>query len=439
MKGLFGNSLRIGDDAVHGFLSVHVGVVLVHAAVAVGDRFGEEGEHGEDEQEDDERGPVLERGDMPAGTETPEKPLGGAEADVELDEEKEGEEGEGLPDVLEHVVAHLVAEDKGDLVRCGLDDGGVPDDDAFGGADAGDVGVEAGDFVAGSHKEHTVRWDGDAAALDNLLEALDEGGVGFGEGLEAMKEWVDEDGCDEDAEDDQEHGGNAEPEPPVSRGSADSPEEQEDERGADDEGEREGLRLVSEPALPALDGLGVEEREVVAVKVEGKVGEAGDGEQKRGEEESLEPAAAGATGGEGFKARGGAGGEQEHEDEDAPELAGKAEDGPLAGVTNRLPEFFGREMVGGLVVLRSVRSAAAGACGGLLVSRRRRGCARACEKGEKREQKGRDRAEVRLHGVFTLCGCLGSRFLRPPQAASYLTGPARVLKGTGSRPGMHRV
>ena len=57
---MLSDGLGVGDDGVHGLLSVDVGVVLVHAAVGAGDGFGEEAKNGEDEEKDDERGPVVD-------------------------------------------------------------------------------------------------------------------------------------------------------------------------------------------------------------------------------------------------------------------------------------------------------------------------------------------------------------------------------------------
>ena len=88
-------------------------------------------------------------------------------------------------------MAGLVAEDEEDLVWGELLDGGVPDDDAFGGAEAFYVGVEGGEFGGGLHEEHAVRGDVHVAFGYDLLEALDEFWVGLCEGLVVEEEGFD--------------------------------------------------------------------------------------------------------------------------------------------------------------------------------------------------------------------------------------------------------
>ena len=240
LEGLLGGGLGICDDAVDGFLAVNVGGVLVHAGEGVLDRLGEEADHGEDEGEDDEGGPVVLAVDAPLGVVTAEQEAEEVEAEPEGKEDDDEGEEDGGDDVAEDVVAHFVAEDVEDFVGCALGDGGVPDDDALGGAEAGDVGVEGGDFVGGVHEEHAGRGDVDAAAAGyDALELGDEGWVGLGEGLEAVVEEFIDGGGDKDAEhgEDRHDDGHPEDEPPAARELADDPEEQHDEQAAEDEGE----------------------------------------------------------------------------------------------------------------------------------------------------------------------------------------------------------
>src|SRR6185312_14996858 len=110
-----------------------------------------------------------------------------------------------------------------------------------------------------------VGWKADAAAGDDLLQLLNEGGVRLLERLELVEERIDDDRGDEDSEEDRRHGRNPEPEPPARRRSADSPEEQQDQHGADDPDEEKALGLVPEPARPALNGEPVAEAEVVPI------------------------------------------------------------------------------------------------------------------------------------------------------------------------------
>ena len=189
VEGGLACGLGVLDDAVDDLLAEDVGGVLVHAGVGVADGLGDEADEGKGEREDKEGGPVRLAVDAPSLAEAGEEELEEMEAQEEgREDEDEGEE-DALDDVAEDVVAHLMAEDEGDLVRGALGDGGVPDDDALGGAEAGDIGVEGGDLVGGFHEEHAVGRDVDAlAAGDDLLKLVDEGGVGLGEGLELVEE-----------------------------------------------------------------------------------------------------------------------------------------------------------------------------------------------------------------------------------------------------------
>ena len=72
-------------------------------------------------------------------------------------------------------MAHLMAEDEEDLVGGALGDGGIPDHDALRRSEAGDVGVEVGDFGGGLHEEHAVGWNVNAfTAGDDLFKPQDD-------------------------------------------------------------------------------------------------------------------------------------------------------------------------------------------------------------------------------------------------------------------------
>src|ERR1700722_6252309 len=214
LEGVLRGGLGVGDDAVDSFLAVDVGGVLDVAAVAVDDGIAEERQYREDEQQHYERGPVVLRGDVPVCAIPSDKPLHSVVAEIELDQEKHAEEDQRVRNVVEDVVAHLVAEDVGDLVGGGFGDGVVPYDDAFGGSDAGDVGVEAGDLLAGLHQKHAVWRDVDAATLNDPFQTIDQIGVGLRQRLEFVEERIDEYRDHEDTENNGDDGRNPEPEPP---------------------------------------------------------------------------------------------------------------------------------------------------------------------------------------------------------------------------------
>ena len=88
-------------------------------------------------------------------------------------------EGEALIDVVEDVVAHFMADDEENLIRRKFVDGVIPNDDAGGCADAGDVGVDAGDFFAGLHEEHARGRNVEAGVVRQLLQLGGERGIAF--------------------------------------------------------------------------------------------------------------------------------------------------------------------------------------------------------------------------------------------------------------------
>src|ERR1700687_436987 len=96
------------------------------------------------------------------------------------------------------VVAELVADDEQRFGVAGFLQGGVPDDDALGGADTGDVGVDFVALFAGAHEEDAIAGNGDAGALCELLNGGDELGMLLVEGLEVVEEWIDYPGDDKD-------------------------------------------------------------------------------------------------------------------------------------------------------------------------------------------------------------------------------------------------
>ncbi len=340
VEGTFGGGLGVGDEAVDGLLSVDVGGVFVVTAEAVGDGFEEEREEGEGEEEDGECGPVGLAGDSPAGAEAGDGPLDEAEAEVEGDEGDEEGEEDALDDVSEDVVTGLVAEDEEDLVGGHFGDGGVPDDDALGVAEAFDVGVELGGFGGGLHEVHAFGGDVHVALFDDAFELGDEGGVGLLEGLVVVEEGFDVWGG-EDAEEGDGDGECPEGEPPAAREFADDPEEEHEEEAADDPGEGEALGLVAGPAGPGLDGETVDAGEVLGVEAEGQ----GEEEVDEGEEEeegvALDPAVGAEAGGGVADAGDDAEGEEKDEAEDAPSGVDEVE-GDVDGV-----EVLGLGEVGG--------------------------------------------------------------------------------------------
>ena len=241
-------------------------------------------------------------------------------------------------------MAALVAEDEHDFVVGNAAGGGVPDDDALGGANAVDIGVEPVGLFAGLHEEHAVGRDGGSGASYHFLEFIDERGMALGERLELVEDGLEE-GRDEEHDNDERQRKKPCAEPVASRIAADDPVEEKHEGRAEEKSEAERLGLIGYPPRPALDADAVGAADVVAVDVEGQAGQAEDDKERSEEEEALHPAAIEHAVHPAFKAGSGAGGEQKPEDGDAPEAGNDVEDVADAVEGNRFGELIGRQGV----------------------------------------------------------------------------------------------
>ena len=155
--------------------------------------------------------------------------------DREMDEPQSDEDhrdGERQPfvDVLQHIVAHLVADDEQNLMGRQIADGVVPDHDALGGADAGDVRIQSGDFFAGSHQKHARGRNIQSGVLGETLQLGCQLGITLLQRGKVIEHGVDPHWRDEDAENDDGDGAQPEPEPPFSRRAPDDPEQQQQQR-----------------------------------------------------------------------------------------------------------------------------------------------------------------------------------------------------------------
>ena len=90
---------------------------------------------------------------MPGCAEAGECGLGEALGQPESGKQQQGTEGETQVDVMENVVTHLMAKDEEGLRQSEVAGGGVPYDDALGGAEAGYIGVVGCHLIAGVHQE----------------------------------------------------------------------------------------------------------------------------------------------------------------------------------------------------------------------------------------------------------------------------------------------
>ena len=284
--------------------------------------------------------------DMPAGAVAADEPGGAGGAGPVDEEEGEGVAGEHFGNVVEDVVAALVAEDEEDFVVGNAAGGGVPDHDALGGPDAADVGVEAVGLEAGLH-QNTCGWagcwfrcgrrpfqaperagDSSCVSGSNLLKM----GSSRGE-TKRLRTRMGKRG-QPDAE-------------PVAAGpAADDPVEEQENQRADDQGEAEGLGLVAEPTAPALHADAVTAADVLAEPVEGEAGKRGENEEGEKEEDALHPASGGDALGPGLDAGPGMGGQQNPEEDDAPDGACDFQDVANAAEGNGFGQLVKGERVG---------------------------------------------------------------------------------------------
>src|SRR6516165_1094664 len=101
-------------------------------------------------------------------------PIDQAVTRIEKQEEKQREEGDSFGNMAENVVADLVSCNEQDLRVGGLGDGRVQHDDALGGAEARDIGINGGCLLASAHPEHALTRDILACSLHQLLKAGSE-------------------------------------------------------------------------------------------------------------------------------------------------------------------------------------------------------------------------------------------------------------------------
>src|SRR6185437_3050741 len=235
------------------------------------------------EEKRDEASAAVEGFDLPPRTADAHERRGNAGADPEDEEEACGRNGETLGDVVQNVVTGLVGEDEKDLVIGDAAGGGVPDHNAFGGADAGYIGIETVGLQAGLHQVHAAGRYFDSGAMRNFFKLLGEGGVGLLERLEFVKERVDEQRLGKDGN--QHQGQSDEPcnEPVTARPATHHPVEEQKQRHADDERNGERNALILKPPPPALHADAVAAAGLLGEPIEGQADEE-DGNKEEGKE-----------------------------------------------------------------------------------------------------------------------------------------------------------
>src|SRR5260370_32856484 len=231
---------RVRNDAVGDFEAVDVGLVFRIATEGVANGVGCETEESQKQEKRGERSPIVEGADTPRSAGAREKPTDGAVAEVEQNENHGGEEQKPLPDMTQDVVAHFVAKISEYFIGGFLRDGGVPNNDALGSAEAINGGVGGDGFVAGFHPEHAVGGNLLAGAACDALDLGDELRGLDGEGFVFIEGRVDHVGRDEDAEQEERQRDDPEIEPPAAGTPANYGVKNPNEQTAGDEGGEQG-------------------------------------------------------------------------------------------------------------------------------------------------------------------------------------------------------
>src|SRR6267143_24276 len=165
---------RVRNDAVGDFQAVDVGLVFRIATEGVANGVGCETEESQKQEKRGERSPLVEGTYAPGSAGAREQPTDGAVAEVEQNENHSGEEQKSLPDMTQDVVAHFVAKISEYFIGGFLRDGGVPNNDALGSAEAINGSVGGDGFVAGFHPEQAVGGNFLAGAACDALKLGDE-------------------------------------------------------------------------------------------------------------------------------------------------------------------------------------------------------------------------------------------------------------------------
>src|ERR1700686_1030495 len=196
--------------------------------------------------------------------------------------------------MAENVMPHFMADDEEEFFGFRFLDGGVPDDDALGGAEACDVGVDGVGLGAGFHEEHALGRNGNACGAGKFADGLNKLRLRFPERAKFVEERVDIPRGDEPQEERERDGAEPGEEPPASGLRTDQGEQERNDEESQRDAEELCLGPIPEPGAPGLDGLLVENREVMPVEANGKMQQRKEDEENGDEDQGLEGMAAGA-------------------------------------------------------------------------------------------------------------------------------------------------
>src|SRR6266852_5889777 len=273
--------------------------MLEVAGEGAGDGNGESRNNRQEQQQDGEGSPIIQAANLPRGAPAGEDPADGAVTEIEEDKKKGREEGDELGDVMQNVVAHFVAGDVNNLGRVHIGDGGVPDDDALGGAEPGDVGIQGGRFFASAHPEHALGRNVLAGALHHQFESFCERGSFLGEGLKLVEERIDDERLEEEKQKAVRQRNEPKIEPPTAGRPADHAVKDPDEDHANDDGDDFALGPIPKPGSPSLHGEAVGALDPVLIDARGKYEDVNRENQEGRKDQSLDKAPARSSLGQG--------------------------------------------------------------------------------------------------------------------------------------------
>src|SRR6266568_831208 len=200
LKRLCRHLVRIRRESVGDLEAILVGLMFIVAAARAGDGARNERKDGEEQQQGWQRRPIVEAADSPFRAPAGKHPADAAIAEIEEHEQEHGAESEQLGDMLQDVMAHLMAGDVNDLRSAHFGDGGIKYDHALRGPETSHVGVQRRRLLGRAHPEHALRGDVFSRVLHHPFKAGSEGGILLLQRLEFEKQRSNDERLDEEQE-----------------------------------------------------------------------------------------------------------------------------------------------------------------------------------------------------------------------------------------------
>src|SRR5215471_17792171 len=284
--------LRVRIDAMCDFQAVNISIVLNLPADSIAYWLGKKPENTEDQENHRQRGPVAEFADVPAGAETAQHPAGDTIDEIKSNEQAQGSQRQPIPDVVEHIVSHLMAKDEERLRGCGLLDGGVPDNNTLGWAEAGDVSVEFVSLLAGFHEKDSIARDGKSTALRDSFNRIYQLRIGLLKRFKLVEQWINNERLADGIQHNERQQDQPEIKPPARGALADDHDHQPQQHGASHRSDEKSFADISEPGRPALNRKTVLQTNAVMVGIERQIQQGGRQQEQRHSDHGLDKAPA---------------------------------------------------------------------------------------------------------------------------------------------------